>query len=71
MTANLASPTIASIATPETDARLRAQERARGYAAAQAGEPASTCPWIGGLTRLWWLEGHALPVGMLSPVRAL
>lgn len=71
MNRNPTNPSIAtaSIATAETDAKLREQERAKGHAAAKLGLPASACPWSGGLTRQWWLEGHSHPIGM-APIIA-
>jgi ribosome modulation factor len=47
----------ASIATPETDAALAERERSAGAAAKIQGQPRSACPWTGGLTREWWLQG--------------
>lgn len=65
------NPSVAAAlnATPESDAKLREQERSKGHAAAKAGLPASACPWNEGLTRQWWLEGHGHPAGM-APAQA-
>lgn len=50
-----------SIATPETDAALAKQERAKGAEARRQERPRSSCPWHGGLTMRWWLEGYDSP----------
>ena len=45
------------IATPETDAQLRAEYNEKGRQAHQSGLSESSAP-SGGLIRNWWLEGY-------------
>jgi ribosome modulation factor len=49
---------VASIATQETDAVLREREYNKGRAAKLLGLGRIMCPWVGGLTQKWWLEGY-------------
>jgi ribosome modulation factor len=46
-----------AIATPESDARISAEERHRGMMARLRGDSRDSCPWTGGLCAKWWLEG--------------
>ncbi len=47
----------ASIATIHSDKKLREKEFKKGLEAKLSGKRANDCPWNGGLTRKWWLEG--------------
>jgi ribosome modulation factor len=49
---------VALIATAETDQKIREREFDKGRAAKLLGVGRSTCPWNGGLTMTWWLEGY-------------
>jgi hypothetical protein len=55
----MTKPTVTArpaIATPESDAKLRAEYQAKGYKARQDGVTRDQGP-AGGLIAKWWLEG--------------
>lgn len=49
---------VASIGTAETDSILQNREWQKGRRASVNGAPVNDCPWKGGLTRQWWLDGY-------------
>jgi len=61
---------IASIATQETDGDIRYREQQKGCKARLEGWPRRACPWNGGLTEKWWLEGYdnAMLVSQVYPL---
>lgn len=55
----MTTPTVTAkpaIATPKSDAKLRAEYQEKGYKARQDGVPRDQGP-EGGLIARWWLEG--------------
>lgn len=48
----------AGIATQETDDAMRERELEKGRKARKEGWPRRACPWHGGLTEKWWLDGY-------------
>lgn len=61
---------VASIATPETEARLAAHERNLGHVAKAHGQARESCPWTGGRCREYWLEGWDMGVSPADLVKA-
>lgn len=57
------------VATAETDREIQFREWQKGHKAAVEGQEEDSCPWEGGLTRQWWLDGfnfRNFPAGMIT-----
>ena len=59
---------VAAPATSESDATIARRERANGAEAKRQGFPRESCPWRGGLTKQWWLEGYDNPLAGIVAV---